>query len=85
MFKNRISGLLHCHSQLRIHIVNLLDEWKSHLNSIIDVVEEKIQQLDAGREQNLGPPQRDIKLDVKEFQDVNFSIVGDHNPVAEVC
>lgn len=85
MFKNRISGLLHYHSQHRLHIVNLLDEGKSHLKSIIDVVEEKIRQLDADREQNLEPPQRDLKLYENECRDVHVSIVGDHNSVAEVC
>lgn len=85
MFKNRISGLLHYHSQHRLHVVNLLDEGKSHLKSIIDVVEEKIRQLDADRGQNLEPPQRDLKLDENECRDVHVSIVGDHNSVAEVC
>lgn len=85
MFKNRISGLLHYHSQHRIHIVNLLDEGKSHLKSIIDVVEEKIRQLDAGREQNLKPSQRDLKSDEHECRDVHVSIVGDHSSVAKVC
>ncbi|RVW31335.1 hypothetical protein CK203_116349 [Vitis vinifera] len=83
MFKNRISGLLHYHSQHRLHVVNLLDEGKSHLKSIIDVVEEKIRQLDADREQNLEPPQRDLKLYENECRDVHVSIVGDHNSVAE--
>lgn len=85
MLKNRISGLLHYHSQHRTHVVNLLDEGKSHLKSIIEEVEEKIRQFDAGRERNLESSQRDLKLDESECRDVHVSNVGDRRSVAEVC
>lgn len=73
MIQNGVSELLRYHSQQRVHIINLLDEGKSHLRSIIDAVEEKIRQLGMSRAQNMDSPQRYLKLDENKCQDVHTS------------
>ncbi|XP_057963834.1 uncharacterized protein LOC131154982 isoform X2 [Malania oleifera] len=83
MIKSGISGLLHYHSQHRVHITKILDEGKSHLKSIIDMVDEKIGQLGVSRELDLKPLVRNIKLDENECQDVYISNDADPNLVAE--
>ncbi|TXG64089.1 hypothetical protein EZV62_011083 [Acer yangbiense] len=68
-----IEELRHCHSQHRSHIGNLLDEERSHIKSIVDVIEEKIQQFDGSRKQSTGTCQRVEKLDEFECRDVHIS------------
>ncbi|KAL2460332.1 myosin heavy chain-related [Abeliophyllum distichum] len=68
--KKEISALLYYHSQCRINITNLLDEGYSELKSIIDVVEEKIRQLEMSAEQNLKSSlPEDVKLEESELRD----------------
>ncbi|KAL5790402.1 hypothetical protein ACOSQ2_005290 [Xanthoceras sorbifolium] len=68
-----IKELRHCHSQHRAHISNLLNEERSHIKSIIDVIEEKNQQFNGGRKQSTGTCHRDEKLDEFECRDVHIS------------
>ncbi|KAK1558509.1 hypothetical protein Q3G72_003169 [Acer saccharum] len=68
-----IEELHHCHSQHRSHIGNLLDEERSHIKLIVDVIEEKIQQFDGSRKQSTGTCQRVEKLDEFECRDVHIS------------
>uniref|UniRef100_A0A5B6YQB4 Putative myosin-10 isoform X1 n=1 Tax=Davidia involucrata TaxID=16924 RepID=A0A5B6YQB4_DAVIN len=81
--KKGISGLHHYHSQHRVHIMNLLDEGSSHLKSIVDVIEEKLRQLDVNREQNLKSPQRDVKLDESECRDVHVNTDASSDSIKE--
>ncbi|KAK3035708.1 hypothetical protein RJ639_033410 [Escallonia herrerae] len=71
--KKEISGLLHLHSQHRVHIVHLLDNGYSHLKSTIDVIEDKIRQLDMNGDQNLMSPRGNIKLQESECRDVHIN------------
>ncbi|KAK9287549.1 hypothetical protein L1049_015970 [Liquidambar formosana] len=84
MIHNGISELLHYHSQHKVQIMKLLDEGKSHLRSIIDVVEEKFRPLDMSRGQNLKPQWRDVKQNGNECQDVRTSNDVDTSFVAEM-
>ncbi|KAK3011923.1 hypothetical protein RJ639_010501 [Escallonia herrerae] len=71
--KKEISGLLHLHFQHRVHIVHLLDNGYSHLKSTIDVIEDKIRQLDMNGDQNLMSPRGNIKLQESECRDVHIN------------
>ncbi|XP_059653007.1 uncharacterized protein LOC132300087 isoform X3 [Cornus florida] len=73
MINKRVSELLKYHSQYGIHIKKLLDEGYSNLKSTIDVIEEKIRQLDVAREQKLESPRKDVKLDESECRDVHVN------------
>ncbi|XAR52933.1 hypothetical protein NMG60_11021269 [Bertholletia excelsa] len=71
----RILELRQFHSQHRTHIMNLLDEGYSHLKSIIDMVEEKVSQIDVNREQDRNSPQRDVASDENDCRDVHVNTV----------
>ncbi|XP_057496676.1 uncharacterized protein LOC130781488 isoform X1 [Actinidia eriantha] len=73
--KAGIAGLLRYHSQIKADIVSLLDEGYFQIRSIIDVVEEKIRQLDSNKQQNW-KSQRDLAVDEKDCQDVLVNIVA---------
>lgn len=73
MIKGEIAGLHQYHSQHRVHVMNLLDEGKSHMKSIVDVIEENIRQFEVSRVQSLRPPQGDEKLEEYEFRDVHMA------------
>ncbi|KAJ0078164.1 hypothetical protein Patl1_37372 [Pistacia atlantica] len=70
---NGIVELRHFHSQHKVDIMNLLDEGRSHIISISDMIQENIQQFDVGRGQNTGTNQRDENLDAYECHDVHIS------------
>ncbi|XP_031273474.1 centrosomal protein of 128 kDa isoform X2 [Pistacia vera] len=70
---NGIVELRHFHSQHKVDIMNLLDEGRSHIISISDMIQENIQQFDVGRGQNTGTNQRDENLDEYECHDVHIS------------
>ncbi|KAJ8769025.1 hypothetical protein K2173_024021 [Erythroxylum novogranatense] len=53
LMMNSIAGLCDFHSQKRVEILNLLGEGRSQIEWMINMVQEKIRQLDASREQNL--------------------------------
>ncbi|KAE8008127.1 hypothetical protein FH972_004667 [Carpinus fangiana] len=73
MIKSGIAGLHQYHSQHRVHVMNLLDEGKSHMNSIVDAIEEKIRRFEVSRVQSLRPPQGDDKLEENECRDVHMA------------
>ncbi|XP_057991055.1 uncharacterized protein LOC110648455 isoform X3 [Hevea brasiliensis] len=77
MIMNGIGELRHHHSVDTVYIMNLLDEGRLHIQSTINVLEEKIGQIDV-REQNLGLSHRVINLDINECQDVH--ITNDNDP-----
>ncbi|THG14555.1 hypothetical protein TEA_002587 [Camellia sinensis var. sinensis] len=79
MIKRGISGLHHYHSEHKAYIMNLLDEGYSDLKSIIEVVEEKIRQLDASREQSWKSPLRDVMLDENDCRDLHVNTIADPN------
>ncbi|GAV74946.1 hypothetical protein CFOL_v3_18426 [Cephalotus follicularis] len=76
---SRIAELRHYHSQHRVDILNLLNEGKFHIKSIVDAVEEKNSHIDVSSGQTLGPLQRDVKSDEFECRDVHISIGVDPN------
>ncbi|KAF5951843.1 hypothetical protein HYC85_009787 [Camellia sinensis] len=59
--------------------MNLLDEGYSDLKSIIEVVEEKIRQLNASREQSWKSPLRDVMLDENDCRDLHVNTIADPN------
>lgn len=68
--KKEISALHYYHSQFRNNITNLLDEGYSEIKSIIDVVEEKIRQLEMSEERNFKSSlQEDVKLQESKLRD----------------
>lgn len=77
--KKGISGLHHYHSEHKAYIMNLLDEGYSNLKSIIEVVEEKIRELDASREQSWKSPPRDVMLDENDCRDLHVNTIADPN------
>ncbi|KDO57912.1 hypothetical protein CISIN_1g006179mg [Citrus sinensis] len=81
---NAIAELRLCHSQLRVHVVNSLEEGRSHIKSISDVIEEKTQHCDdVIRGQNTGTYQRETKLDEFECRDVHINNDADTNLVSQ--
>ena len=54
MIKDGIAELWHYHSQCRVHITSLLDDGRSHIKSVVDLIDEKIRQSDVNSTQNLG-------------------------------
>ncbi|KAL5545047.1 hypothetical protein UlMin_008831 [Ulmus minor] len=53
MIKDGIAELWHYHSQCRVHITSLLDDGRSHIKSVVDLIDEKIRQPDVNNTQNL--------------------------------
>lgn len=70
-----IAELHHCHSQLRAHVVNSLDEGRSHIKSIIDEIGGQV----------TATYQRDEKLDEFECGDVHIRNDANTNLVSQVC
>ncbi|KAF5733212.1 nucleoprotein TPR-like isoform X5 [Tripterygium wilfordii] len=80
---NGIAGLRLFHSQHRAHVMNLLSEGKSHIESIICLMEEKIQQLDVRGGQSL-EPQRVREPDEYDCRDIHTSTNIDCDLVPEI-
>lgn len=81
---NAIAELRLCHSQLRVHVVNSLEEGRSRIKSISDVIEEKTQHCDdVIRGQNTGTYQRETKLDEFECRDVHINNDAKTNLVSQ--
>ncbi|KAH9695144.1 Myosin heavy chain-like protein [Citrus sinensis] len=81
---NAIAELRLCHSQLRVHVVNSLEEGRSRIKSISDVIEEKTQHCDdVIRGQNTGTYQRETKLDEFECRDVHINNDANTNLVSQ--
>jgi len=85
MIRSGIAGLHQYHSQHRVHVMNLLDEGKSHMKSIVDVMEEKIRQFEESRVRSLRPPQGDEKLEEYECRDVHMAIDAGSHLLSKVC
>ncbi|GFY90058.1 myosin heavy chain-like protein [Actinidia rufa] len=82
--KAGIAGLLRYHSQIKADIVSLLDEGYFQIRSIIDIVEEKIRQLDSSKQQNW-KSLTDLAVDEKDCQDVLVNIVAGPGLTNKVC
>lgn len=78
-----IEELRHCHSQNRVQVRDLLDEERSHIKSIVNVIEEKIQQYDGNSKQCNCP--RGEHLDESECRDVHISTDAKNSLVSKVC
>ncbi|XP_024440334.2 uncharacterized protein LOC7470751 isoform X3 [Populus trichocarpa] len=76
MVMEGITELHHYHSHHRVQITSLLSKERSHIKSIIDMVEEKIKQFDVISEQDLVPC-RVVRLQENEFRDVHMSTDAD--------
>ncbi|WCJ17988.1 myosin heavy chain-related [Euphorbia peplus] len=72
MMVNGIIELRHYHSQHKIDVMNLLNEEKSHIKSTVDVLEEKVGEIDLNREKAFGLSHRTINLHENECQDVEL-------------
>ncbi|KAE9447094.1 hypothetical protein C3L33_21012, partial [Rhododendron williamsianum] len=75
LIKKQIAGLLHYHSEHKAHIMNILDEGYTQLKSTVDVLEEKISQLNTSRKQSWTSPQGDVVLDENDCRDVHVNTV----------
>ncbi|KAF5448281.1 hypothetical protein F2P56_028835 [Juglans regia] len=73
MIKNGIAELYQYHSQQRVHVMNLLDEGRFHMKSIVDAIEKKIRQFEVRKVQSSGPSQEDEKRDEYECRDVHMT------------
>ncbi|XP_015945338.2 uncharacterized protein LOC107470457 [Arachis duranensis] len=66
---NGIANLKHHHSQYKEHIMNLLNDGKSSIKSIINVIDERVRNFDQSTVPYL-IPQRDGQLEDHECRDV---------------
>lgn len=83
---NVIAELCLCHSQLRVHVVNSLEEGRSHIKSIINLIEEKTRHCDDEiRGQNTGTYHRETKLDEFECRDVHINNDANTSSESQVC
>ncbi|XP_050210515.1 uncharacterized protein LOC126660860 isoform X2 [Mercurialis annua] len=73
MVMTGLSLLRHSHSEHRGHIVNLLNEEKLHMQSTINMLEERIRQAEETRKHNLELSQGVVDLDENECRDVHIS------------
>ncbi|KAF2294396.1 hypothetical protein GH714_010269 [Hevea brasiliensis] len=73
MIMNGVAELHHYHSENRVHVMNLLNEGRLHITSMVNVLEEKIGQIDVSREQNLGLSHRVVNVDENECRDVHIN------------
>lgn len=85
IIRNGIAGLNQDHSRHRAHIMNLLDQGKSHMKSIADVMETKIRQFEVTRLQSLGPSRGDEKLEDYECRDVHMAPETGSDWLFKVC
>ncbi|KAL5561389.1 hypothetical protein UlMin_031136 [Ulmus minor] len=80
MIKDGIAELWHYHSQCRVHITSLLDDGRSHIKSVVDLIDEKIRQSDVNSTQNLGlSSPRETDQEENECRDVHITTEVEHN------
>ncbi|XP_065870901.1 uncharacterized protein [Euphorbia lathyris] len=72
MLVTGITELRHYHSQHRVDIMNLLNEGRLHMKSTVDMLEEKVGEIDLNGEKALGLSLRTINLQENECQDVQI-------------
>ncbi|KAK4563393.1 hypothetical protein RGQ29_005780 [Quercus rubra] len=75
MIKDGIAELHQYHYQHRVQVMNLLDDGKSYMKSIVDMIEKNIRQLEVSRVQSLGSPRGDEKPEEYECRDVHMATV----------
>ncbi|KAK7853981.1 hypothetical protein CFP56_034158, partial [Quercus suber] len=65
-------------NKLRVHrvqVMNLLDDGKSYMKSIVDMIEKNIRQFEVSRVQSLGSPRGEDKPEEYECRDVHMATV----------
>ncbi|OWM79160.1 hypothetical protein CDL15_Pgr003331 [Punica granatum] len=76
IIRNSLAGLRHHHSLQRVQIMNILEEEKSHIKSMISVIEEKIRQVNGCREMDVECSPSIVKLDENYCTDRGTIDVG---------
>lgn len=84
LVKKQIAGLLHYHSEHKAHIMNILDQGYTQLKSTVNVLEEKISQLNTSRKQSWTSPQRDVVLHENDCRDVHVNTVDGPDSINKV-
>ncbi|XP_057450330.1 uncharacterized protein LOC130741435 isoform X2 [Lotus japonicus] len=72
VIEEAIADLKHYHFKYRDHIMNLLRDGESSIQSIINTIDERVKRFDQGTVPNLAP-QRDSELEEHECRDVHIS------------
>ena len=84
MIKDGIAELHQYHYQHRVQVMNLLDDGKSYMKSIVDMIEKNIRQLEVSRVQSLGSPRGDEKPEEYECRDVHMATVVESDLLSKV-
>ena len=84
MIKDGIAELHQYHYQHRVQVMNLLDDGKSYMKSIVDMIEKNIRQLEVSRVQSLGSPRGDEKPEEYECRDVHMATVVESDLLPKV-
>lgn len=85
IMKDGVAGLCHYHSQHRVDILNLLDDGKSYIKSVTNMIEEKIGHFDESREQYLVRSLREVNQEEKECGDLHLSTDVHYDLPSQVC
>ncbi|XP_043713056.1 uncharacterized protein LOC122661650 isoform X2 [Telopea speciosissima] len=83
MTRNRISELHKFHTQLKCEVMDLLEEGKAQVKSILDVVEENKGQFHITKSQNFEPLLRDEKFNDIECRDVHITTDAGQSSISE--
>lgn len=75
MIKDGIAELHQYHYQHRVQVMNLLDDGKSYMKSIVDMIEKNIRQFEVSRVQHLRFPRGEGKPEEYECRDVHMATV----------
>ncbi|XP_075673958.1 uncharacterized protein LOC142643291 isoform X4 [Castanea sativa] len=75
MIKDGIAELHQYHYQHRVQIMNLLEDGKSYMKSVVDMIEKNIRQFEVSRVQSLGSPRGEEKSEEYECRDVHMATV----------
>ncbi|KAM3742695.1 hypothetical protein ACB098_07G087200 [Castanea mollissima] len=75
MIKDGIAELHQYHYQHRVQIMNLLEDGKSYMKSVVDMIEKNIRQFEVSRVQSLGSPRGEEKPEEYECRDVHMATV----------
>lgn len=65
--------------------MNLLDEGRFHMKSIVDAIEKKVRQFEVRKVQSSESPQEDEKLDEYECRDVHMTSEASFDLLSKVC
>ncbi|XP_042507104.1 myosin heavy chain, fast skeletal muscle isoform X2 [Macadamia integrifolia] len=83
MTRNRISELRKFHDQLKCEVMDLLEQGKAQVKSILDAVEEKMRQFHISKLQNSEPLLRDEKFNDIECRDVHMTGYAQQSATSE--